>query len=56
MGLNHSSNQEPRPAATEKMRYEKPSFRCEEVFVTTALTCGKISPSQSGCALNTKVS
>jgi len=42
--------------ATTKKPYEKPSFRSEQVFVTTALACGKISITQSGCAGNTKVS
>ena len=30
-------------AAAGKKPYEKPSFRYEEVFVTSALTCGKVS-------------
>lgn len=42
--------------ANPKKPYEKPSFRYEHVFVTTALACGKISITQSGCAGNTKVS
>jgi len=32
-----------RPAASAKKPYEKPSFRYEKVFVTTALSCGKIA-------------
>jgi hypothetical protein len=56
MAMNNSSNEGPRPAAIEKKPYEKPGFRYEQVFVTSALSCGKISPSQSGCALNLKVS
>ena len=36
-------------AATSKKPYEKPSFRYEQVFVTTALSCGKISSTQSSC-------
>jgi hypothetical protein len=37
-------------AAAGKKPYEKPSFRYEEVFVTSALTCAKVSgPS---CTLN----
>jgi hypothetical protein len=56
--MNHSSSsrEEPRPAAIEKKPYEKPSFRYEQVFVTSALTCGKISTTQSQCTNNTKVS
>jgi hypothetical protein len=41
MAINQSSNQEPRPAAIEKKPYEKPGFRYEQVFVTSALSCGK---------------
>jgi hypothetical protein len=37
-------------AATVKKPYEKPSFRYEQVFVTTALSCGKATVTQSNCA------
>jgi hypothetical protein len=43
MAFNHSSSDEPRPAATEKKPYEKPGFRYEQVFVTSALNCTKAS-------------
>jgi len=56
MALNHSSNDEPRPAAVEKKPYEKPGFRYEQVFVTSALSCGKVNPTQSGCSNNLKLS
>jgi len=56
MAMNHSSSEEPRPAAIEKKPYEKPGFRYERVFVTSALTCGKISSTQSSCNNNMKVS
>jgi hypothetical protein len=56
MAINQSSSDEPRPAAIEKKPYEKPGFRYEQVFVTSALSCGKVDPSQSGCSLNTKLS
>ncbi len=32
-----------------KKPYEKPTFRYEQVFVTTALACGKINPTQQSC-------
>jgi hypothetical protein len=48
-GLN--SNQ-PKP----KTPYEKPSFRFEQVFVTSALSCGKVNNSEANCHLNRKVS
>jgi hypothetical protein len=49
MATNNSSSEEPRPAAIEKKRYEKPAFRYEQVFVTSALSCGKITSTQSSC-------
>lgn len=51
------SNDEPRTGATGKRPYQKPAFRYEQVFVTTALSCGKIDPTQDSCrGLNNKVS
>ena len=55
MTMNDSSSDTPR-TPTSKKPYEKPSFRHEQVFVTTALSCGKITVTQSGCGLNTKMS
>ena len=55
MGMNDSSTDNPRTPAGKKP-YEKPSFRFEQVFVTTALSCGKITVTQSGCGLSTKSS
>jgi len=52
MDTNHSS--ERTQSAAPKKPYEKPSFRFEEVFVTTALSCGKINVTQGSCSLNTK--
>ena len=41
--------------AIPKKPYEKPSFRFEQVFVTTALSCGKVDPTvQSSCVGNSK--
>jgi hypothetical protein len=39
-----------------KQPYVKPAFRFEHVFVTTALSCGKIDPTQTQCTFNTKAS
>jgi hypothetical protein len=36
--------------------YRKPAFRFERVFETTALACGKISPTQAHCRFNRKTS
>jgi hypothetical protein len=55
MGMNQSSSGEPRPAATEKKPYEKPAFRYEQVFVTSALSCGK-TITEGSCHLTQKVS
>lgn len=49
MAIDHSSNDEPRPPATEKKPYEKPAFRYEPVFVTSALGCGKTG-TQGSCS------
>jgi hypothetical protein len=49
MAIKHSSSEEPHPAAIEKKPYEKPGFRYEQVFVTSALNCGKVTSSQGGC-------
>ena len=46
-------SKEPRP---QKKPYLKPSFRFERVFETSALSCGKIHATQSGCMRNRKVS
>jgi hypothetical protein len=53
MEMNDTS--EPTQAMPKKP-YEKPSFRYEQVFVTTALSCGKISSTQVSCSGNTKAS
>jgi hypothetical protein len=50
MSINESSNDEPLFAAIEKKPYEKPGFRYEQVFVTSALTCGKTG-TEGQCAL-----
>jgi hypothetical protein len=52
MEMNKSSeNSSPRG---NKKPYEKPSFRYEKVFVTTALSCGKIAPTSRACKTNRK--
>lgn len=40
----------------QKKPYKKPAFRFERVFETAALTCGKVSATQSSCMRNRKVS
>lgn len=47
---NQSSDDTPRTPATNKKPYEKPAFRYEQVFVTSALSCGKMNPGGINCA------
>jgi hypothetical protein len=49
MDTNNFQTDEPRTPATDKKPYEKPSFRYEKVFVTTALSCGKVGSISSTC-------
>jgi hypothetical protein len=49
MDIKNSSSEEPQSAATKKP-YEKPGFRFEQVFVTSALSCGKVNPTQGSCS------
>jgi len=57
MRTNDSSSEGPRPAAVEKKPYEKPGFRYEQAFVTTALSCGKmVNGTQAACMASSKAS
>ena len=49
MEMKDPSSQESQPAIIVKKTYEKPRFRYEHVFVTSALSCGKINPLDKGC-------
>jgi len=53
MEMNKSSEKNSSPRVIKKP-YEKPSFRYEKVFVTTALSCGKIGPTSRACNTNRK--
>ena len=55
MAMNDKSSDTPDTPAT-KEPYEKPTFRVEKVFVTTALSCGKVGHTSQQCATNQKVS
>jgi hypothetical protein len=56
MTMNDLSSDNPRTLDSKKP-YEKPSFRYEKVFVTSALSCGKVGYTQSSCTgSNNKVS
>ncbi len=56
MSINESSSDEPRPAAVQKKPYQKPGFRYEQVFVTSALSCGKVTSTQTSCIGNQSAS
>jgi hypothetical protein len=49
MDIKNSSSEEPQSAATIKKPYAKPGFRFEQVFVTSALSCGKVNPTDTSC-------
>ena len=55
MTMNDSSLDNTR-VSTPKKPYEKPTFRHEKVFVSSALTCGKISGTSASCNTNPHVS
>jgi hypothetical protein len=43
-------------AAKERRPYQRPSFRYERVFETTALSCGKLVGSSGSCISQHKTS
>lgn len=45
---------QPEPKMSARKPYSKPEFRFERVFETRALSCGKVSTTQSQCSLNRK--
>jgi len=47
-----------RPGADRatKKKYSKPALRYERIFETSALICGKVQTTQSGCHQNRKTS
>jgi hypothetical protein len=51
---------EERPGLTQKPKekppYQKPAFRCESVFETSALRCGKVQSTQAPCHSNRNAS
>jgi hypothetical protein len=52
---NHSNEKTPEPAAGKKI-YKTPSLRFESVFEVSALSCGKVTSTQSSCKLSMKAS
>lgn len=59
--MNDSDNSIRDASAAENERadrkpYQKPAFRQERLFETSALSCGKVQTTQSGCHSNRKTS
>jgi hypothetical protein len=50
----HASPLKARPAVRKP--YRKPAVRHERVFETSALSCGKVQTTESGCHANRKAS
>jgi hypothetical protein len=48
MTINNSPSEQPGTPVAKKP-YEKPAFRYEKVFVTTALSCGKVGTGNQNC-------
>ncbi len=53
--MNDSNSDQPRTAETAKKPYEKPVYRYEKVFVTSALSCLKTG-TEGLCGNSQKVS
>jgi hypothetical protein len=51
-----SKEEQPELARTPKQKtpYQKPAFRYESVFETSALRCGKVQTTQAQCRSNRK--
>ena len=54
--IEESTDLAPTPAIKKKKPYIKPAFRYEQVFVTTALSCGKTPNTSVQCNTAGKVS
>jgi hypothetical protein len=55
--MNKPQSPEPQEkAATTKRPYKRPTYRAERVFETSALSCGKVSATESSCHHNRKAS
>ena len=52
---NNSNEKIPEPAVGKKP-YKAPSLRFESVFEVSALSCGKLTSTQSGCSFVQKAS
>ena len=55
-GNREPENSQPIQQKKAKQPYLKPTFRFEQVFVTSALTCGKIDSTEFTCRSNRRIS
>jgi hypothetical protein len=53
---NKKAGDKPGAPYGKKKPYRKPAYRCERVFETMALACGKTQSSQGSCHFNRKFS
>jgi hypothetical protein len=57
MNKKKQATEEPQTSkARPKRAYQKPSFKHEKVFETTALSCGKIDTTQGQCGRSPRAS
>jgi hypothetical protein len=56
MSKQDQAGQQQPPEAAAKKPYNKPWFRCEKIFETRALSCGKMRSTQGPCHYNRKTS
>ena len=54
--MDKSNKEEQKAPAPAKKPYTAPSFRYEPVFEVSALACGKVQSTQSGCNHSRKAS
>jgi hypothetical protein len=51
--VERRADSEPKPS---RKPYQRPEFRCERIFETMALACGKVSQTQKQCRFRTRSS
>lgn len=52
IGMSDTQSTDNSLAPAKKKPYIKPAYRMEKVFVTTALSCGKVNDGSGHCAGN----
>jgi len=54
--MSKEEEQKGTPTPKKKAPYQKPDYRCESVFETSALRCGKVQTSSAECHSNRSAS